>query len=186
MNVSTVDDSDGHIRIEENVVMPDLEGQPPPPRVYPRLIRRLRIVMWLAAVGGLVVLAGGGYEYHRMQRLGREGKQVPGTLVDSSTLNTGKGRTSYHLMLDYQPPNSEITYRKEFFVAQSIYDQALKAGQVPVTYLPSDPTLSTASQQAKGDTEPLAIGGGLLLVAVGIWAYRRWQVRRVMRYVLGE
>nr|WP_261361264.1 DUF3592 domain-containing protein [Aeoliella straminimaris] len=142
--------------------------------------------MWLAAVGGLVMLAGGGYEYHRMQRLGREGKQVPGTLVDSSTLNTGKGRTSYHLVLDYKPPDSETTYRKEFFVDQTVYNQAQQAGQVPVTYLPSDPTLSTGNQQAKGDTEPLVIGGGLLLVAVGIWAYLRWQIRRVMRYVMGE
>ena len=163
--------------------MPDLPDTPKPPQVYPRLNRRLRIAMCLALIGGPLIIAMGGLEYHRTSKLKTEGAKIPGVVVDSSTLDTGKGRTSYRIILDYKPPNDETTYRKEFFVTEEIYNQARQAGHVPVTYLRSDPTVSTAGDDIHVQTEPFAMGGGLILFALAVWYYLRMQKQRVERYV---
>lgn len=164
---------------------PNLPDTPPPPKVYPRLNRRLRIFMWLALLGGPLAIAMGVYEYDRTSRLKTEGVEVPGTLVDSSTLNTGKGRTSYHVTLDYTPTDGATTYRKEFFVSEALYDTARQAGQLPVTYLPSDPTVSAAGEDIPFQTEQFAIGGGLILAACGVWYYLRRQMQQVEDYITG-
>jgi hypothetical protein len=104
-------------------------------------------------------------------------------VVDSNTLDTGKGRTSYRITLDYKPPNDETTYRKEFFVTEEIYNQARQAGTFPVTYLRSDPTVSTAGDDIPVQTEPFAIGGGLIIFALAVWYYLRRQMQKVDRYV---
>jgi Protein of unknown function (DUF3592) len=161
----------------------DLPDTPKPPRVYPRLNRRLRIAMWLALIGGPLMIAMGGYEYHRTSKLKTEGATIPGVVVDSNTLDTGKGRTSYRITLDYKPPNDETTYRKEFFVTEVIYDKARQAGHVPVTYLQSDPTVSAAGDDIQVQTEPFAIGGGLIIFALAVRYYLRRQMQEVERYV---
>lgn len=162
---------------------PDLPDTPKPPKVYPRLNRRLRIAMCLALIGGPLAIAMGGYDYHRTSKLKTEGTKISGIVVDSNTLDTGKGRASYRITLDYKPPNDETTYRKEFFVAKEIYNQARQAGTIPVTYLRSDPTVSTAGDDIPVQTEPFAIGGGLILFAVAVWYYLRRQMQKVERYM---
>ena len=159
---------------------------PEPPKVFPQLNRRLRIAMWLAFVGGSGMIAMGGYEYYRTSRLKTEGVKISGSLVDSNTLDTGMGRTSYRITLDYKPPDDDTTYRKEFFATEVIYNQARDAGQVPVTYLPSDPTLSTAGDDIPVKTEPFAIGGGLIILAFAVWYYLRSQMQKVESYVVAE
>ena len=77
--------------------------EPRPPRVYPRLNRRIWLLMWLSLAGGLAALGGGGYEIYRAQQLRSHGQQVEGMLVDSGKLSTGKGRTAYSVTLNYHP-----------------------------------------------------------------------------------
>jgi hypothetical protein len=135
--------------------------------------------MWLAFIGGPVMLAIGGYEYVRASKLKTEGAKIPGILVASNTLNTGKGRVSHRITLDYKPAGANATYRKEFVVAEPIYDRARQDGQVPVTYLPSDPRVSTAGDDVPIETEQFAIGGGLIVFAFVVWLVLRRQTRRV-------
>lgn len=156
---------------------------PEPPRVFV-FGRRLRIAMWLAFIGGPVMIAMGGYESYRTSQLRTRGETIRGTLVTHDTLATGKGRTSYHVTLDYAPPESETTFRKEFFVSKTHYEQAVHDGHIDVTYLPSDPTLSTVGDNLPFNTEPYAIGGGLLLIALGAWYFQRRQRAKVERYVM--
>lgn len=162
---------------------PDLPDTPKPPKVYPRLNRRLRIAMCLALIGGPLAIAMGGFDYHRTSKLRTEGTKILGAIVESNTLDTGKGRTSYRITLDYKPSNDETTYRKEFFVTEEIYNQARQAGNFPVTYLRSDPTVSTAGDDIQVQTEPFAIGGGLIIFALAAWFYLRRQVQKVERYI---
>ena len=108
---------------------------------------------------------------------------MPGTVFDHGTLNTGRGRTSYRLTLDYKPPVGETTYHKEFIVSEVIYNQALQARQAPVTYLPSEPERSAVGNDFQPDTEPLAIGGALILFALAVSFFLRWQVKRVQGYL---
>jgi hypothetical protein len=141
--------------------------------------------MWLALAGGVLMTVMGGYEYYRLSSLKSKGEKIPGRLVDSRTLNTGKGRTSYQVTLDYKPPKSETTYRKDFFVPESVYVQASEVGEADVTYLPDDPTVSEAGGEIRVDTEPLAIAGGLFVAAGALWYFQRRQLAKVESYVTG-
>jgi hypothetical protein len=145
----------------------------------------MRILMWLALVGGIFMLAGGGYEFQRMSRLKSDGIRVVGRLFDHSKLATGKGRTSYHLVLDYEPKDDAQIYRKEFFVTKPIYDAALQTQQAGVIYLPSDPTESVAGDTVSPDAEKLAIGGGLLLLSAAVWFYYRRKLKQIDEYIRG-
>lgn len=124
---------------------PDLRDMPKPPRVYPRLNRRLRIAMLLALIGGPIMIAASSYEYYQISKLRTDGRTAPGVLVHSHTVGTGKGRTSYQITLDYKPPHNDVMYRKTFFVTEAVYDQARQTGQIPVKYLPSNARVSTTT-----------------------------------------
>lgn len=165
---------------------PDLPATSKPPRIYPRLNRRLRFAMWLAFLGGPVMIAMGAYEYYRTSKLKTEGAKSPGMVVDSNTLDTGKGRTSFRITVDYKPANDEATYRKEFFVPEAIYNHARQAGQVPVTYLPRDPAVSAVGDDIPVQTEPFAIGGGLILFAFAVLYYLRRTTKNVENYVTAD
>ena len=169
-----------------DIPKPELPGTPKPPKVYPGLNRRLRIAMWLAFLGGLVMIAIGGYGSYQSAKLKSQGVQVPGILVDSNTPSTGKGRTSYRITLDYKSVDNEITYRKEFVVSEAVYSQARQAGQVPVIFLPSDPTVSAAGGRIDAETEPFAIGAGLLVFAFALRYYLRREMRKVEAYITAE
>ena len=142
--------------------------------------------MWLAVVGAPVMFALGGYDYYRASKLKNDGFTVTGTLVDSSMLDTGKGRTGFRITLDYKPPDDASTYRKEFAVSQATFEQARELRELPVRYLPSDPTVSAVGDDAGIDPEPFAIGAGLIVFALAVWAFLRWQSARVEAYVTGD
>lgn len=156
-----------------------------PPSFHPRLYRRMRIFMWLALIGGLFMVVAGGMEYQRMLRLRSDGVRIVGRLFDHSTLATGKGRTSYHLVLDYEPKEDTQIFRKEFFVTKPIYDAALQTKQAGVIYLPSDPTESVAGDSVSPDAEKIAIGGGLLLLSAAVWFYYRRKMNQIDDYIRG-
>lgn len=161
-------------------------NEPRPPRVYPRLNRRIRVLMWLSLVGGLAALGGGGYELYRAQQLQTHGQQIEGALVDSNKLSTGQGRTAYSVTLQYHPPNDPTTYQKQFSVTEPQYDEILQTGKAPVTYLAADPTQSAVGGIVKTNYEPLAMGVGLLAVSGGIALFRRRQANQVETYIHGK
>ena len=142
--------------------------------------------MWLAFIGGPVMLAMGGYEYYRTSRLKTQGVKTSGILVDSSTRATGKGRTAHRITLDYKLPGGTPTYRKEFSVSEAVYSQARQDGRLPVTYLPQDPTVSMAGDHLPVETEPFAIGGGLIIFGLVVWYVLRRQASKERNSVGGE
>jgi hypothetical protein len=158
---------------------------PPPPKFYPVLYRRLRLLKWLALVGGIVMLCGGAYEYWRGVQLQTTGKQTVGKLFSNNEVATGKGRTSYRVLLDYKPVDSATTFRKEFVVGKPLYDQIVQNGETTVTYAPSDPETSAVGAKLPINTEPLAIGAGLLLVSAGVWWYQRREWQKIYAYMTG-
>lgn len=156
---------------------------PRPPRVHPRLNRRLRIFMWLAPLAGLVMLANGGYEYWRTQQFKEVGVQVPGQLFHTDVVATGKGRTSYRVTLDYTPLDQDEVYRQQFTVSKSLYDTALRQEELPVTYLPEDPAQAVAGSEIPIQWESFAIGGGLILAAAAVWYFLRRQALKVAQFI---
>jgi hypothetical protein len=160
--------------------------EPRPPRVYPRLNRRIWLLMWLSLAGGLAAIGGGGYELYRAQQLRSHGQQIEGTLVDSSKLSTGKGRTAFSVTLNYQPPTDATTYQKQFSVTESQFNEIRQNGKAQVTYLAADPTQSAVGGIVKPNYEPLAMGIGLLAVSGGIALYRRRQWKQVETYIHGK
>ncbi len=105
----------------------------------------------------------GAVEYRKSRKLQAEGVEVPGKVVSSDVLNTGKGRQSLSLIVDYEAAENGQGYRKKFTVPKTIFDDGLKAGEVSVVYLADDPTVSSVGDEVKANTEPMAIGGGILL-----------------------
>ena len=65
------------------------------------MVRKLRLVMFLGLIGGPIVVGVGYYQYLEAVKLREKGKTTEGTIVESSTLATGKGRSSYRLVVDY-------------------------------------------------------------------------------------
>jgi hypothetical protein len=142
-------------------------------RTRPKLVRKLRLVMFLGLIGGPIVFGIGYYQYLEVAKLREEGKTTEGTVVDSSTLATGKGRTSCRLVVDYKPEGFPI-HRKEFLgVLPQVFEQATATRKIPVRYLASKPAVSAIGEQIRADTEPMAIGVGVFVVSFLIWLYFR-------------
>ncbi|MGD9645727.1 MAG: DUF3592 domain-containing protein [Pirellulales bacterium] len=158
----------------------------PPPKVYPRLNRRIGLLMWLSLAGGLAMLGGGAYEIYRAQQLRDQGQTAEGSLVDANKLNTGQGRTAYSVTLNYQPPGDPTTYQKQFSVSEQKYNEILQAGKADVTYSATDPTHSAVGRDIQPNYEPLAMGVGLLAVSGGIALYRRRQWKKVESYIYDQ
>ena len=157
----------------------------PPPKFYPVLYRRLRLLKWLALIGGIGMLGGGAYQAWESRKLQDDGGRTVGKLFNHDTFDTGKGRTSYRVILDYKPAENERTLRKPFVVPKAQYDAIVQAGEATVTYSPDNPENSVVGDTVKIDTEPLAIGGGLLLVSAVVWWYQRREWQKILAYVTG-
>jgi hypothetical protein len=162
-----------------------LAKQPPPPKVYPKLNRKLGYVKWLAMVGGAIVAIGGAYKCYEIYQLKSRGVSIQGTLFNHSTLATGKGRTSYDIIVDYDPKELPQGVRKRFNVLESVYRDAKQNGAVEVTYLPSDPTISAVGSNFHYDAEPIAIGIGVFVFGLVLHFYLRWKLAQVVNYVQG-
>lgn len=141
--------------------------------------------MWLALVGGIVMLGGGVYEYLGAVELRDHGQRVTGKVHESQIMNTGKGRKAHHLTLDYTPAEGATLYRKQFVVPEAIYNQAVQAGTATVTFLPNDPTTSAVGDSIPINYESFAIGLGMLVTSAAIAIYRRRQRKQVEAYIRG-
>jgi hypothetical protein len=158
----------------------------PPPRFYPQLYRKLSWLKWLALIGGLGLFVVGGIESRRKADILQRGLRVDAKLVDHGTMTTAKGKTIYRVVLDYRAPDDVKTYRKEFYVPRSQYDDAVRRGAAPVTFLEQEPAESLVGDVNPNDPEPFVIGGALVLVFLAIHFYYRWKLRQIENYILGE
>ena len=179
-----MDDEHQKLNLATAMPVPEQQSGEKPPKVYPQLNAKLRIAMWCALIGGPIALAMASYEFYRGKQLKSVGKEVVGNLFSSETLNTGKGRISYQVVVDYLPPGSGTKYRKLFVVSEDEYNQAKSTGECKVVYLPSDPLFSAIGEPTTQASEMMAIGVGVFLFGVGVWWYLRRQMSAVERFVL--
>lgn len=136
---------------------------------------RLKVVAGLGLVAGLLALGMACLEWATHAQVIRSGVVVPARIVERAALDTGRGRSSRTLTLDYQPEpgagGEPITYRKEFAVSDEI-DAATRMGApIAVRYLPDDPTISEVVGNPPDILEKFAIGVGVLLFGVGMLFY---------------
>lgn len=148
-------------------------------RVFPRWNRALRILQWLALLGGVVLFAGGAYDFYRSLELRKFGAHVNGRLHDATIKYTNRGRAVYRLTFDYTPEGSDTTYRKVFSVGESEYHELSQAREAPITFLLDDPEYSQIGAEAALTYESLAMGGAFLLIAVALAWFLRLQRGKV-------
>jgi hypothetical protein len=166
--------------------MNSLGQQVPPRRFYPSQNRKLRIVKWLALVGGLCLLLGGAYETFRKTKIRTEGVRVSAKLVEHGTQNTLKGKTFYRVLVDFCEAEGMQVYRMEFFVSQKLYEQTVRAGMVPITFLVQDPSQAIIGDVVSLNSEPFAIGIVLILLFVAVELYGRRNHRQIDAYIRSE
>ena len=119
-----------------------------------------------AAILGVVLLVFGFKEYRQSKKLQSDGKTAVGAVTDASTQRGRKGRRSYYLTVNFQTEaGTAVEERKK--VSSSTYDEAREAGTVPVTYLPSDPSVCAFGPKVKTEFGVL-IGGVVALVVAGL------------------
>lgn len=154
-------------------------------RTRPKLVRKLRLLMFLGLIGGPVVFGIGLFKYLEMKNLTTKGATVEGTVVDTSILQTGKGREVFRVVADYHPEGFPI-HRKLFTLPRVDYEQAQKSGKISVIFLPAKPAVSAAGTSVRPDNEPMAIGVGVFLVALVIGLYFRKKGREIETAIYGE
>jgi len=155
-------------------------------RTRPRLIRKMRLVMFLGLIGGPIVFGVGFYKYLEVGKLRKEGRTTDGTVIDGSAVSTGLGRTSYRLVVEYKPEGFP-THRKTFArVLPQTYEAATTARKIQVRYLPDKPAVSALGDHIAADTEPMAIGAGVFVVSLVIWLYFRRKYREFDAAIHGE
>src|SRR6476660_4979248 len=98
------------------------------PAIYPQLNRKLNWFKWLGFIGGIATTLVGTYQYQRSIQLREHGIKTEGTLVDSSSLNTGKGRRSYTVVIDFDSKENNQGFRKEFNVPEKTFNDVRRTG----------------------------------------------------------
>ncbi|MBX3414894.1 MAG: hypothetical protein KF708_19575 [Pirellulales bacterium] len=169
-----------------SIPSPGSGASPQPPRVYPRLNRKLFILQWLALLGGLILLGGGAYDFYRSLQLGKVGRQVVGRLHEAKIEYTNRGRPIYKLTFDYTPEGSDTAYRKKFSVSEVQYHELARVGESPITYLPDDPEYSQVGAESRRNYESLAMGAAFLLIATAVAWFLHLQRNKVETFVTGD
>ncbi|MEM9026103.1 MAG: hypothetical protein AAGB06_04120 [Verrucomicrobiota bacterium] len=141
-------------------------------KVKPKLLKRLKVLMYLCFAGAMAMGLITFFEYQEHLKIKNEGVQTIGSVVSDSSLDTGKGRTSFALIIDYKPEGFPI-YRKRFVVSESVFQETLHAGENQVTYLSKSPEKSRLGEDFEYSFEKGAIGGGLLFVGIMLLRYFR-------------
>jgi hypothetical protein len=154
-------------------------------RTRPKLIKKMRLVMFLGLIGGPIVFGIGLFQYLQTKSLKTKGLTVEAQVQETSIFNTGKGRSVYKVVADYHPEGRPI-HRKEFVVRQDEYEKAETTKKIPVTFLPSDPSVSAAGAEVHPDNEPMAIGAGVFVVAFLIWLYFRRKSKEIDEAIFGK
>jgi len=158
------------------------EVSEPKTRSQARLVKRLRVGAYLGLVCGPILFGVGVYKYREVKGLRTKGITVEATVVDTSVLNTGKGRRAYKVVADYHPEGHPI-HRKFFNVPEDQYNRARETGKISVTYLPAEPLVSAAGDEIHPPTELMAIGAGVFVVCLLIWTYFRRRQKALLAEV---
>jgi len=108
---------------------------------------------------GIVILVMGLVDYFKISSLESEGETIQGKVSSRQILNTGLGRASYKLVIDFQPTKKTI-YRKEFTVTKKVYNETNKIGLVEIKYLRDEPEVSGISGHITEQKHPLYVGLG--------------------------
>ncbi len=151
-------------------------------RYQSRLDKRLRIGMYLGLVCGPIVFGVGVRDYRRVKGLKSNGVTVEATVVETSVMNTGKGRRVYKVVADYHPEGHPI-HRKFFHVSEDEYNRARETGKISVTYLPAEPLRSAAGDEIHPPTESMAIGAGIFVVCLLVWNHFRKKQKALLAEV---
>jgi hypothetical protein len=154
-------------------------------RTRPKLVKKMRLVMFLGLIGGPIVFGIGVYDFLQMKSLKTKGITVDAEVQDVSILNTGKGRRVYKVVADYHPDGYPI-HRKEFVVRKGEYDTADTSRKISVTFLAAKPSVSSAGDEVRSDTEPMAIGVGVFVVASMILFYFKKKDKEIEKAIFGE
>ena len=116
-----------------------------------------------AILVGVVLLVVGFKDFRQSKKLQAEGQQVSGVVTDTDIRRGRKGRRSYYLTVNFKTEAGQ-TYEARKSVSRSLFEEAAEARTVPVTYLPSDPTVVTFG---KADTKFGGLIGGVIALVVG-------------------
>ena len=141
-------------------------------------VRKKRYALVLVILtGGAMITKMGWDELRTSQRLSNEGITVSGNVVNHSRLHRTKGGDQYWVTVRFQPVEGASLIRV-LDVPRFIYTPAVKAGTVPIRYLPNDPTICVAGETVRLRFGQFLFGlscmvGGLYL----IWFFRFAQVQ---------
>lgn len=103
-------------------------------------------------------------------RLDAEGVTVVGEIVGGEeSRRPGRGR-SYKLEVTYSSEDDRVRNQKRFSVAKDVYAQAGTGGEVPVTFLPSDPDVARVGER-RDSAFGFVAGPVMVLVGAGILVY---------------
>ena len=115
-----------------------------------------------AALLGIVLLVVGFSDFRQSKKLKAEGKQVTGTVTDTDVQRGRKGRRSHYLTVTFKT-EAGATLEARQKVSRSLFNDASQAGNVPVVYLPADPTVVTFG---KAETKLGGLIGGVVALVV--------------------
>lgn len=104
------------------------------------------------------------------ERLDREGVTVVGEIVGGEESRGRRGRRSYKLDVTYSSEDRRVRHQKTLTVPKEVYEQAGVAGEVPVTFLLSDPDVARAGER-RDSAIGFVVGPVLALVGAGMLAY---------------
>jgi len=129
------------------------------------MMRAIKILRYIFLAAGILVMMLGLKDYRNVASLEGEGILIQGKIHSKPVLNTGKGRSSYNLVIDYRPEGNKI-YRKEFTVSKDIFESKNVSDNIEIKYLKDEPTVSGLSGHIYEQKYPLIVGIGAFLLGI--------------------
>ncbi len=137
----------------------------------------LKKIRHIILLFGIVILVMGLVDYSKISSLESKGETIQGKVSSRHILNTGLGRASYKLVIDYQP-SRKIIYRKEFTVSKKLYYDTEKLDQVDIKYLKVEPEVSGISGNITEQKHPLYVGLGAFTFCLVVFFVLRLKDKR--------
>ena len=142
------------------------------------LTKKLTFLKYIILAVGIVVLILGLIEYKKIASLESEGETIQGKIHSRLMLNTGKGRSSYQLIVDYQPTKITI-YRKEFTVTKDFYNSTKNTDEIEMKYLRDEPTVSGISGNITEQKNPLYVGLVAFILSMTIFLFLSFRITKM-------
>ena len=136
---------------------------------------RLILIGLVLLVGGAVFIVVAVNQKNEDARLSADGQTVQADVVGVSRTTRRRGGKSYKVDLAYASEDGRVRHTKQFSVSSSEYDRAQNTQTLPVTFLPSDPTVARVGGP-RNTTLGMGIGAAGILIGGGMLA---WFVKRL-------